>query len=66
MVLPSRHRAAAPHQDPGSRLFAGVACNPATIPPAVWDDEVKPAMVSGYEIGLAGRVRYENHLRFCR
>ena len=35
-------------------------------PPVVWEDGVKPDMVSGYEIGLAGRVRYENHLRFCR
>ena len=66
MVLPSRYRAAAPTKIPARAFSPESACNPATIPPAVWDDEVKPAMVSGYEIGLAGRVRYENHLRFCR
>ena len=42
MVLPSRHRAAAPTKIPARAFSPDSACNPATIPPTVWDDEVKP------------------------
>jgi hypothetical protein len=57
--IPARTFSPEPARKPGG--------GPATIsPPAVWEVGVKPDMVSGYVIGLAGRVRYENHFRFCR